>query len=1559
MKSPPVFSRNILFTFMVISVIQYASAQVPWPLSPVNAMHRIWEGYGNYAGNTIHFHEGLDLPVDSGSPVLAVTAGRILERNTVPASHYNQLISISNSLADTAHGFGYVHIRFNEFKNDRTRFWQYGDTTAVGDTIGFVAIAAGILSHLHFEKINNQGGISPVSAFAPDLDGNPIDTLSPVADSEIPTIVTPVRYSLHGGAFYTESTASGDTVIRNNVDIFANMYDRFSNFAGVTNYNIAVKKAEFGVSAYSPGYGSQITFPQIQIEFAGHFLSNDTPNTGRNTFGKFRTTNKAHAVYSNTGICASAFPILDGTANNAVYWHRLTNIDTVNNTFQETDQNYFWDTNGKAGGNWNDMIESVDHEADSNKTAAFPDGRYIVKIKCYGYGGASDTTSINDTVFVNNFNEYIYSCDLAGKELDYFCIGDPVYIKGRGFPKNTSFKVHLIKDTTWITGMVFNLPGRVATITLTSDTNGNIPPTALWASYMPNDSPDKGYDMIIDYEGDSFYTSAKETFVVDPQDISISGMKAITGINPFQKTYGDTLDESAFAVYPTSDGGFIFAGATTSFGASMNDAYLVKTDIRGDTLWTKTFSGIAADNIFSVQQTPDSGYVLTGHNKADRSGTVDDDVYLIRTSKTGDLIWIKNIGTIRTEKGFEVKPTSDGGYIITGHARNPAGEDHAYLIKTDAAGTVVWTKIYNSGLGRVDLAYAVQQTDDGGYIIAGYTAPASGPADAFLIKTDPAGAVAWIKLFGGAGIDHAVSVQQLTDGGYVLAGSSNSFGSGDFDVFIVRTDSSGTVMWTKVCGGLSDDFSYSVRQTSDLGFIIAGKTSSFGAGGTDVYAIKLDASGVLVWSRAYGGVADDAGNASSQAKDGGYVIAGTTFSFGAGGSDSYLIKTDCMGSSGCHESASATVSNWCTGALALPPVWSVTSAGTPISPAPVIGSGGSTITIICDCIIPEQPDSITGTGGIAKVCPGDTRTYTVPPVTHAASYTWSVPAGASITSGAGTNTVTIMYSLGFTASGTLEVVAVNSCGSSPASSIFIEMNTPEQPGSVTGPASAVCPGTTKNYSVPSVPGVTYNWTAPANASIISGQGSNSVTVTFGGSFTSGTLSVTAVNGCGSSMTRTRTIKSVPTKPGTISGPSAAVCPGTTKTYSVPFVSGVTWTWTAPFNASIAGGQGTNSVTVNYNISFASGTIAVIAANACGSSNARTLSVKSIPSIPGVISGPASEVCAGTTKTYSIPFVGGVTWAWNPPAGASIAGGQGSNTVNIDFSPSFLSGAVSVTAVNACGSSSARTLSIQSVPATPGAISGPSTAVCAGTTQTYSVPFVSGLSWTWTPPPNAGISGGQGTNSVTVDFNNSFVSGSLKVVAVNSCGNSVLKSLSVKSKPDFPGTIAGNTSPCEGSVQTYSIAAVPGAVSCLWTVPAGSTITSGQGTTTVTVSVGSVSGNIKVKGVNACGNGTAKSLALSVTVCTRSETNNRGPSADLKIFPNPASEELVLEYRTSRTEEFKLQLLDLSGRVILRYYSKATKGVNRMKYDVSMFAKGVYILQLISSSKTAEQRIIIQ
>ena len=309
----------------------------------------------------------------------------------------------------------------------------------------------------------------------------------------------------------------------------------------------------------------------------------------------------------------------------------------------------------------------------------------------------------------------------------------------------------------------------------------------------------------------------------------------------FQKTYGGTSYDYGESVQQTTDGGYIIAGWTYSYGAGSYDVYIIKIDAQGDTLWTRTYGGTDYDYGYSVQQTTDGGYIIAG--------------------------WTASYGA--------------GGYDV-------------YLIKTDAQGDTLWTRTY--GGTDYDYSYSVQQTTDGGYIIAGFTgsygANPDSTSDIWLIKTDSLGDTLWTKTYGGTSDDHGLSVQQTTDGGYIIAGVTNSYGAGGYDVYLIKTDAQGDTLWTRTYGGTDYDCGSSVQQTTDGGYIIAGVTNSYGAGGYDVYLIKTDAQGDTLWTRTYGGTDYDCGSSVQQTTDGGYIIAGVTNSYGAGGYDVYLIKTD-------------------------------------------------------------------------------------------------------------------------------------------------------------------------------------------------------------------------------------------------------------------------------------------------------------------------------------------------------------------------------------------------------------------------------------------------------------------------------------------------------------------------------------------------------------------------------------------------------------------------------------------------------------------------------------------
>ena len=348
---------------------------------------------------------------------------------------------------------------------------------------------------------------------------------------------------------------------------------------------------------------------------------------------------------------------------------------------------------------------------------------------------------------------------------------------------------------------------------------------------------------------------------------------------------GVSLDAVGRSVLETADGGYIIAG---DISANNGKVYLIKTDGNGIEQWFKTIGGTYLNRGFSLQETTDGGYIIAGLTYP--SFNEEPDVYLIKTDDIGNTLWTKTYGGIDYDEGYSVQQTTDGGYIIAGNTESfGSGNRDVYLIKVNSQGDIIWTNTF--GGSQYDIGHSVQQTLDGGYIIGAYTESfGNGDYDCYLIKTDANGVEQWNKTFGGGNYDLCLSVEQTTDGGYILAGNTESFGSGDFDVWLIKTDANGDSLWTKTFGGTGDDRGFSVKQTTDGGYIVLGNTESYGSGDKDVYLIKTDGSGAEQWSQTFGGSYDDRGLSIQQTSDGGYIVTGFTDTFGS--KDLYLIKTD-------------------------------------------------------------------------------------------------------------------------------------------------------------------------------------------------------------------------------------------------------------------------------------------------------------------------------------------------------------------------------------------------------------------------------------------------------------------------------------------------------------------------------------------------------------------------------------------------------------------------------------------------------------------------------------------
>jgi hypothetical protein len=366
------------------------------------------------------------------------------------------------------------------------------------------------------------------------------------------------------------------------------------------------------------------------------------------------------------------------------------------------------------------------------------------------------------------------------------------------------------------------------------------------------------------------------------------GQSTTHGALAWNRTYGGTNEDFAFSLVQTNDGGYVTAGQTSSFGNGNSDFWLVKTDATGNIQWNKTYGGTDLDFAYSVVQTIDHGYALAGYTYSYGAGL--SDFWLVKTDAAGNAEWNRTYGGAGEDIAHSLTQTRDGGYAIAGLTYSyGAGADDFWLVKTDSAGTILWNKTY--GGTSYDFASSVIETSDSGFAIAGYTQSLGrGQSDIWLVKTDTEGNEQWNQTYYGGGYDTASSVIQTRDGGYALSGSTQNVGQSDF--WLVKTDVFGVEQWNKTYAGAKDDSASSVILTFDGGYILAGQTDSFGAGSSDFWLIKTDAVGNTEWNNTYGGARSDVALSVIQTHDGGYALVGSTYSFGAGNSDFWLMKTD-------------------------------------------------------------------------------------------------------------------------------------------------------------------------------------------------------------------------------------------------------------------------------------------------------------------------------------------------------------------------------------------------------------------------------------------------------------------------------------------------------------------------------------------------------------------------------------------------------------------------------------------------------------------------------------------
>jgi len=417
--------------------------------------------------------------------------------------------------------------------------------------------------------------------------------------------------------------------------------------------------------------------------------------------------------------------------------------------------------------------------------------------------------------------------------------------------------------------------------------------------------------------------------------ISINIYAQVPGIQ-WKKCMGGTGDDRVNCIKQTNDGGFIVAGQTNSNNGDVSDNHggydywIVKLSNSGDIEWQKCLGGTNNDYATCIQQTNDGGFIVAGYtcsSNGDVSGNHGSyDYWIVKLSNSGDIEWQKCLGGENDDRANSIQQTTDGGYIVAGKTSSMYGDvsgnhciDDYWIVKLNSLGDIQWQKCL--GGNGTDISTSIQQTSDGGYIVAGYTFSNNGDVsgnhgsyDYWIVKLSNSGNIEWKKCLGGTNEDYAACIQQTNDGGFIIAGQTNSNDGnvsgnhGNYDYWIVKLSNSGDIEWQKCLGGTGEDWAYSIQQTNDGGFIVAGYTRSNDCDVSgnhalygivyyyDYWIVKLSNSGDIEWQKCLGGTNEDYATCIQQTNDGGFIVAGYTCSSNGdvsgnhGTNDCWIIK---------------------------------------------------------------------------------------------------------------------------------------------------------------------------------------------------------------------------------------------------------------------------------------------------------------------------------------------------------------------------------------------------------------------------------------------------------------------------------------------------------------------------------------------------------------------------------------------------------------------------------------------------------------------------------------------
>lgn len=418
--------------------------------------------------------------------------------------------------------------------------------------------------------------------------------------------------------------------------------------------------------------------------------------------------------------------------------------------------------------------------------------------------------------------------------------------------------------------------------------------------------------------------------------LALTAQAQTAPIKYWDKVIGGDDQDKPTVMHKTTDGGFILGGFSKSTlsgdktqGSGYYDYWVVKLDANGTKVWDKTIGTSNLDILLDLQQTADGGYIMGGESYAGINGDKtepqrgDSDYWIVKLDANGNKLWDKTLGGGTFDYFNSLQQTSDGGYILAGTSESSASGDKTqpavgltdyWIVKIDASGNKLWDKTFGGPLD--DALLVVKQTPDGGYILSGLSESgiggdksqiSQGSWDCWILKLDAAGNKQWDKTYGGTGSDGAGNILLTPDGGYVFGGSSDSGISGDktqaskgaTDIWLLKLDATGNKVWDKSFGGNSNEGLAAIKPTSDGGYMLGASSSSSSGGdksqnsqgGQDFWLVKLDANFNKVWDKTIGSSGSDGLIGAEQTSDGGYVLAGEAYG-GPSGDKSQNAKGD-------------------------------------------------------------------------------------------------------------------------------------------------------------------------------------------------------------------------------------------------------------------------------------------------------------------------------------------------------------------------------------------------------------------------------------------------------------------------------------------------------------------------------------------------------------------------------------------------------------------------------------------------------------------------------------------